>query len=234
MSCAIHSACVWVCLWLWVSVWVPQTDAKRMLPGYGFSSGSGVLLIFLLSLLLFWIFVILIYSFGDVLLKFDHANDQRALREPATATGAGHGHITEQSNWSQSDTRNEAVTPKRTYIKTHMELVYRNCKWMRLKVVFKQRNVVKLSSISAFHTLRISDMWIAWMTHESVIDIVYVVYYFAHMNTDELQDICTASTLEWSALSVIYVLAVKRFPFIVLEWVQPQHCPPLSHATCVK
>lgn len=57
-----------------------------MLPGYGFSSGSGVLLIFLLPLLLFWIFVILIYSFGDVLLKFDHANDhsgnlqrQRAL-----------------------------------------------------------------------------------------------------------------------------------------------------------
>lgn len=159
---------------------------------------------------------------------------ERPQREPAKATGAGHGHITEQSNWSLSDTRNEAVTPKRTHIKTHMELVYRNCKWMRLKVVFKQRKVVKLSSISAYHTLRISDMWIAWITHESVIDIVYVVYSFAHMNTDELQDICTASTLEWSALGVIYVLAVKRFPFIVLEWIQPHHRLPLSHATCAK
>lgn len=67
-------------------------------------------------------------------------------------------------------------------------------------------------------------MWIAWITHESVIDIVYVVYFFAHMNTDELQDIFTANTLKWSALSFIYVLAVKQFPFIVPA---PPPPPPL-------
>lgn len=164
---------MWVWVWVRVSVLSAANRCQTHAPpdygsGSGYStgsvsvsgsiscsgsgSGSGVLCVFLL---LFWIFVILIYSFGDVLLKFYHPNGAHSGNW-CTATRAERG--TGDRNGNGRTWRHYSVLqllpiwhpqwnwkPKE-HIHRHICMccgsLHRNCKWIEWIIGWMKRKCI--------------------------------------------------------------------------------------------